>query len=622
MKSFLAFYAWEPEKFLQSITNQATEKIAGMRAVVAIRKEYFTFWLSGPAPAEDFKIIREPNLTMIVSGDIRICPGQNLIGDPIQFITSGLANNEKIEEIINSLSGEFALILFNHTEEKIYFACDKVGYASLYYRATESGICFSSHPIWIAALFGSPEIDPESIKLYLSIKGIPAPWSMIKNIRKISPGTIFCCNKGQFKETDYWELREKIGGKPIEEFSQAKQALYETLDEAVKCYADNQVENGIFLSGGLDSAIVLSLMKKDGFKVIAFSVGYSNKTYMDETQYASRVANELAVPIDIYRCSAKDVIALVEETIPSLAEPVADISLLPQLYLAKNAAQQIKVILDGTGADGVLGGSNKYLVDPYIRIYRSFPPFLRKNIILPFMRALPSSRRWKITNLFRKVKMLVEGGELEEVDREIFWSRFMREEDIRRVLQKEVWIPEDIGKEVYLSALNEFPDHSLRAASYMTMKDIMPWVELRKLHTISVVTGLSVRSPFLYPRMVEFGLNLPDQYKVRSGQGKYILKEAFRGTAPEVALQRKKANFSPPLVEWLDEGLFDVISATFASSKCLFDAGVINKMITQNQEGKQDWRSEIWALFILQKWWNANSSLSGWGSPRAPYPVV
>jgi asparagine synthase (glutamine-hydrolysing) len=530
-------------------------------------------------------------------------PGEANIAD---FVSRSLSDHRPIKSILQDLDGAFILLAWDFSTETVYLAVDPMGRRVLYYSTDQGCAVWASHAIKAARLTGTPQIDREALNLYFALKGIPAPWSIFAGVRKVKPGNFLILTRQAIQEHEYWSLAEKAS-KPYEgSFTDAQEELIYHLKAAIQRYTANVSSPlGVFLSGGLDSTTITALAQQNGLPVQAYSVGYSPTTSGDESRYARQAANEMGVPIESHVCSARDMASLVQEIIPALPEPIADATLFPELFLARQTRNLTMTILDGTGADGVLGGSNKYVAAHYSHLYLRIPPVLRRKVVLPLSSLLPASRRWQLTNSIRKWQFFIAGCELPAEEREAFWTSFIQRNTIQKLLSPSWQFPTDLGRSLLLEHLTQVKG-SVSSISYMTLKCIMPWVELIKLGAIEQITGLSIQTPFLSPEIVEFGLRLPDTYKIQGKQGKFVLREASKELVPPLVLQRPKANFAPPINTWLQEDFHGLFWDTISTPTGLFDIDYIRGMARQNNLDWRDWRSELWAIYILQSWWITN----------------
>lgn len=483
----------------------------------------------------------------------------------------------------------------------------------LYYTVEEGGVIWSSHPQPIGILYrnGRLQISREGLNLYLLLKGIPAPWTLLAKVFKTPGGRVIKIGPSGIAVSNYWP--ESAIEPYADSFPVAQKALRDQLYRSIQlCVEDASAPVGIFLSGGLDSTIVASVARHLA-PVFAFSVGYFPRSIGDETKYAALAAKGLGIPIEIHRFSPSDAVGLVQQINASLPEPVADMALLPEVFLALHIPREIKVVLDGTGADALLGGSPKFLAEYYRAFYMHLPPILRA-IIKPLLQALPATRRWSFTRTIYRGQHFIQGAEIPSwEERIIFWSRFIPPPLLSKILLPEWVLDKDLGGEILLDLLGRFPSEAyadfpgrVALVSYMTLSAISSSVEFPKLSAVEQQSDIRVCTPFLSPAMVEFALALPDLYKVHSARGKVILRETFRKELPPAVLHRSKANFNPPIGQWLTKELRELFWETMKQDSGLFNIYTIRRMWYEHSSGWRDWSSELWAIFMLQSWIQLN----------------
>jgi asparagine synthase (glutamine-hydrolysing) len=548
---------------------------------------------------------------LFVCGFLRWLPNTFPPGPFLAQAFQFLEENKSLPQLMASIEGEFALLAVNTRMGAAYLVTDRIGHTSLYYSRKASLLICASHPNLVARAMGSLRLDPVGIQLYLSLKGIPAPWTLLEGVSKVQPGHIIEIDREHEEDREYWSLLDHMQDNYLGNLKDAQEELRELLVQAVRRSAGEIKDpTGIFLSGGLDSTVIMSTAHRSGLPLKAFSVGYVPSYRNDETKHARLAAQAFSIPLEIQQFTSMDIKALLEEILPDLPEPVADASFWPQLFLSRVACQQVKVVLDGTGADSLLGGSNKYLAEGYAQAYLQIPTWLRKSLIVPAINMLPASRRWKLTNMARLVQFLFAGLEQPSEDRELFWTRFMPIKAANKLLKTEFVNSADPGGKRLIEARqaanarqeNLHSQRHISISSYITLKEIQPWVELLKLNAIERICGFSIRSPFLSSPLIEFCLRLPDPFKLHNRQGKFILREAVTEWVPDEIIKRQKANFSPPVDRWLCQVLYSDFLEAFAAQGPFIRNEVL-RLFSLQRSGWRDWQSELWAIYVLQRWW-------------------
>jgi asparagine synthase (glutamine-hydrolysing) len=523
-------------------------------------------------------------------------------------VADTLARHQPIESALGDLDGEFLLMAWDDLSATSFLATDPTGHHSLYYASIPGGIVWSSHPLRVAKFLGPVRLDREAINLYFALEGVPAPWSMLQGVRKVQPGHVLLVQSSGICERAYWRLADQVAQPYTGTLDDASRELINVLTASIKRYAaGNSAAVGVFLSGGLDSTALLALGRQADIPLHAFTVGYSPAYHSDETEHARHAANALGVPIEVLYFSPHDAATLAQQVLPQLPEPAADPTLLPQMFLARHTAGQTQTVLDGTGADAVFAGTTKFTAEPYVRRYQQMPQLLRHGLIEPAARLLPASRRWRLTNYVRRWQFFASGCDLPFVERAVQWTRFASQETVARMLAPKWRMSQDLGTTYLDACRRQLPVDDITGICFMTLKGHTPWVDYLKLASLERESGLSVRTPFMSPGVVEFGLRLPGAFKVSGTVGKLVLRRACEQIIPAGTLQRRKAIFATPISQWLQQDMRELFWETLRHPTSLFDFEQLRYMARLNQLGWRDWQSELWAAFVLQRWWIANN---------------
>lgn len=562
--------------------------------------EWFVAW--NPNYNERICVAQLGSISVVVIGPPWLNPDPSE-KNTASYIAQEMFSKKPLARILTQLDGEFLVMTWDDTTRTGSLATDPVGRFALYYSTTNGQVVWASHPWLVASLTrGEIQLSQEALNIYFALKGIPAPFSLLQGTYKLPPGHLLTIRETRVEIEEYFPLR---GGRTYEgSLLEAQEELIHRLKDSIEKCAGTFQPIGIFLSGGLDSTTLTALSHQIS-PVRAFVVGYTPRYYADESEHAASVARSLGVPIEIYRFSPADVTSLLDRILTCLPEPVADMALIPQTFLASYASQSVRVVLDGTGADAILGGSNKFIAEHYRRFYVRVPQIVRRGLMYPLVQSLPSSRHWPITNRIRQMQIFIKGAEiLSDKERTFFWSMFLPKAAIKTVLSADWALDQDIGTDILQDLIERYGDQgNVSRISYMTLRGITAGVELPKLSAVERMSGLFLQLPFLSNSVIEFALSLPDSYKVEGGRGKLVLREALRRIVPQPLVQRRKANFSPPIGEWLTGPLRELFWETIISSEGIFNVEMIRRMWREQRVGWRDWSAELWAIFMFQQWW-------------------
>jgi len=548
---------------------------------------------------------QRPGLLIFKWGSIRSRTeliSQDLILDDL---ADTLIKSKSLDVFLKEIEGEFALVIWNENEEKLYLATDPFGITKLYYRVSGNTVVFSSHANVVARICNQYNYSPEGISTLLSLKGIPAPYTVIDGVSVLEPAEMLEINSHGKESTNYWSIIDSVNHSYTPSFEQSQVDLIAHLKDSLARISHTRDKPiGICLSSGIDSALLLGINQNIGIPSIAYSVGYNPPSNSDETEEARQNAEAMGVKVEILKPTDAELANLLDIAVQAMPEPISDATLLPQLYLTLAADHHVSAMLDGTGADNLFGGLQKFRAEALLSRYHRIPKFIRRGFISPLLNLLPSSRISGLTNWARKAQKFAERAELPEDIRKISWSRFLTQRQVNQLLPVEWHESTSLAETILSSKINESKKNvsDLFATTYASIRVTLPNHSLQKLMTLQYISGLDYALPYITPGMVEFGLQLPDHYKLTEKQSKLVLRSAAERILPPICLSRGKANFSPPIGRWL-RGVFREELLDTLRSDGPFDRKQIEKMLSQQMIGWRDWQWELWIIFIVLKWW-------------------
>lgn len=523
----------------------------------------------------------------------------------LNLLNSGI----KLEKILQDKEGEFIIAAWDKGKRIGYLSVDPLGHAKLYYYVSKNGVYISSHTRLLSKYGPGDTICKEGLELLLSLRVIPSPFTIIDGVFKVSPGTIKIITEYNSGEIEYYSLIDENPKYIDIPFVEASNLLLEKLNNAIhRNLGENKSSNGLFLSGGLDSGLILALSSRQGYPLQNFTVGYNQKFSNDESYTAQLTAQAFNSPINVYKGTPGEVVELITNSVGLLPEPVGDISFFPQLLLAQQAAENVDIVLDGTGADNLFGGLNKTKAETYVIQYSNLPKFLRNEILPRTVNLLPTTRKTRLTGMTRKIKRFIEGNQLPFVDRQIYWTRLLHKKEINQILNPEWHLDMDVCNEILKKKYFSINTNSgLLASSYMSVKGVLPYSSLLKLTSVEYLTGLSIRLPYLAPDFVQFAFAIPDQYKVHGHEVKHILRRSAETAYPEKLRNRNTGNFTPPMRSWIKDEFREYFVNTL-SREGPFDHQFLQDMIHNQYADKNDWLLELWVIFMFQSWMMSSST--------------
>ena len=506
---------------------------------------------------------------------------------------------------LEKLNGMFAIAIWDTHESTLFLARDRLGKKPLYVYDDGVNFAFASEIKSLLTLpFVKRDIRSDAIKDFFFYQYVPDPKSIYKYIRKVKPAHSMSYRGGCLEENCYWSLtfNQKLSSSPDD----IAEELRHLIEDATRLRMVSDVPLGAFLSGGVDSSAIVSLMA--GFSPIPIktcAIGFDSEKY-DEVHYARRVAEQFKT--DHHEYTVKESVASSFTEIASyFDEPFADQSFVPTFYVAKLAKQDVTVALAGDGGDENFAGYSKYAVDQTEnRIRQSIPASIRRHG-LPWISRLTSKSHHP---LLRKAASLSETLQKDPASAffttNSFFNQRVWEYLVKPEFERELqgYDPSLITTQAYGEA--EADDHLSRLL-YTDIKTFLPGDILTKVDRMTMANSLEARAPLLDYRVVEYAARIPSELKLRGSDKKHILKNSFKGILTDETLYRKKMGFSVPLAEWLRTELKPLGDSVFvkpAEGLCqYFDADKLKSLWEKHQAGINQFSLELWSLIAFEVWW-------------------
>ena len=512
------------------------------------------------------------------------------------------------EKCLNKINGFFAFAVYDNQTEELFIARDRYGEKPFLVAKTTDGIAFASEMKSLMAFEWPREIDTAAAKQYFHLNYIPGPESIFQSVKKLEPGSWMRIENGNIEQGIWYELPYPSTNKSsLPDYQTAQKQLIDLMDAAVERRLISDVPLGAFLSGGIDSSVVVALASRHTQTLNTFSIGYKDEPLFDETSYAQLVANRYKTNHTVFSLSNSDLFEHLHDVLNYIDEPFADSSALAVYILSKETRKHVTVALSGDGADELFGGYRKHSAEWKIRQ----GGIVAKSIaaLSPLWNALPKSRNSRIGDLTRKLQKFGDGVNLSEQERYWRWCGYGDDQYVNSL-----WT----GKsEDEIS--NQYKSYHTRSISkngdmndvlLNDMQLVLPGDMLTKVDLMSMANSLEVRSPFLDFEVVDFAMRLPAEYKISGAGRKRIVQDAFRTMLPEELYNRPKHGFEVPLLSWFRNELNTWIFDDLLSSKNLEEQGffhneaiqLLKKQLHSNNPG--DSAARIWALIVFQSWYN------------------
>jgi asparagine synthase (glutamine-hydrolysing) len=519
--------------------------------------------------------------------------------------------------LFSLLRGMFALAIWDAPRRRLILGRDRLGQKPLVYRRESGRISFASE---LKSLLAYPEselprrLDALSLDRYLTYGYVPHPSTILEGVHKLPPAHHAVWQDGKLTLTRYWnpDWSAEVDRPPGEDV----EALRSTLDDAVREQMVADVPLGAFLSGGIDSTIIVGLMQKASDRPVkTFSIGFGDPAF-DESRFAELAARAIGTEHHTFVVEPK-----AWETLPALArqfdEPFADSSALPTWLVARETRKHVTVALTGDAGDELFAGYDRYRAVALAAWLDRLPEGTRNFLGGPVARGVPTSVKAK-TRL-RQIRRMLEGIGQSPQARYLRWVA-MFDEAARAALYSDDFLahladsaqarPEEADPASVLDrAFEAAPRRDpVTRATIVDLLTYLPGDLLVKVDLATMAQSLEARAPFLDHRVVELALAMPigRKLRLRGGRSKVVLKAAFADLLPREIVNRPKMGFGVPLDRWFRGELKDELRAVLLDPKALgrglFRAEAVETLIDDHVHARRDNAYRLWALLMLELW--------------------
>lgn len=511
------------------------------------------------------------------------------------------------ERCVDRLSGMFALAIWDETRQRLVLARDRIGQKPLFYSQDGPDFMFGSEIKAILALSRqSPELDPLAMHDYLSLRFVAPPRTMFKGIRKLPPAHVLIFQDGRITLQRYWHLsfREKLALPEAEII----EALREKIKHTVESHLVSDVPVGAFLSGGLDSSVIVAFMARElGRKPQTFSIGVEESDF-DELPYAQMVA-QLYETHHVEERVGANLLQSLPAMIWHLDEPSDPIAAC-MFQAARLASRYVKVVLGGDGGDELFAGFDRYVGNRYVDLYRVMPLALRERFLGPMLDRMPDSFTYKsLAQKARWVHQLsLEKSPAEQYAEATCFFRFSHE--AKRALYSDR-LRSELGSRDSAAAICEpfnsaDADTRLDRMLYTDFVTRLPEHSLMLTDRMTMAHGLEARSPFLDHQLVEFLAKVPASIKVQKNQPKFLMRKLAREYLPARIHQRQKQGFMFPIAYWFRTDLFALVRQVLEGSHFVregwFEREAIHRLLEEHRGRRNDHHVRLWMLLNLELW--------------------
>jgi len=468
-----------------------------------------------------------------------------------------------------------------------------------FYTKTSNGLIFASELTAITKhpACSSPQINPLSLQKFFAYGYVPAPLSIYQNIFKLEAG----CNLSYDYKTDklstyrYWEFNLTVDTHYCNRSEEEHcEVIREKLQRAIKLRMASDVEIGVFLSGGLDSSLVATLLSKQVSRPFkTFSIGFAEKSF-DESTYFERLAQTIGSDQNTRILNEQNVLEIAETLFQKLDEPIGDPSLLPTFLLSRHASKQVKVVLSGDGADELFAGYDPFRAIRPAQYYKRCMPASMHKRLNTLVQGLPVSH--KNMSLDFKLKRTFRGLNYDQKLWLPMWMSSLDHDELESLTNTPICLEELFSESYALWDKCKTDNPFEHAQLYFTQLYLQNGI-LTKIDRASMLNSLEVRSPFLDIDLIDYASKLPLSLKFRNGTTKFILKKAAERLLPKEIIYRKKKGFGAPVGRWLQNGLIN-----FQSTIIDYNSVFINQCYKSHQNKENNFKDLLWYLNIISKW--------------------
>lgn len=526
-----------------------------------------------------------------------------------------------IDRTIEACVGMFAVAIWDSKSKNLSLVRDRMGEKPIYYGWVNGNFIFASElkAIQSFPLFNN-SINRNALALFLKHCSIPEPYSIYENIFKLESGSSLSINVNsqEVKKKQYWSIEKMVNENNQPSFrgssNQAIESLENLISNAVSIQMQADVPLGAFLSGGVDSSVVVALMQKQSYKKVnTFSIGFDQKEY-NEAEHAKKVANHIGTNHCETYISGKEVLDIVPLLPKIYSEPFSEASQIPTFLVSKIAKEKVTVSLTGDGGDELFCGYSRYqLANKSWSKSSKVPYFLRSNLF----KGVSKMPIGFLEMIFKPLEGKVDknGKEINFVDKILKAAPLLNFNEKKEFYHKGFMTHNLDATDWVLKSeesQTKFQNNKLKIDSFfaeMMAIDLMTYLpnnNLTKLDRAGMSNSLETRVPLLDHRIVEFAMSLPMEYKLRNGVDKWVLREVLYKYVPKRLIERPKMGFGVPLGEWLRGPLRDwcenLLDEKRLNEEGFFNSQIIREKWIEHLSGKRNWGVQLWDVIVFQDW--------------------
>jgi asparagine synthase (glutamine-hydrolysing) len=514
-------------------------------------------------------------------------------------------------KIVRELRGMFSFLIWDAQERVMFGARDWFGIKPLFTYADERGTFFASEKKSLLDVAGpgvSADVDRTAVQHYLTLQYVPEPATMHHAIRRVESGTYFTLHPGEALHPHRY-FHPDFAIKPVPDADKLYRQITEALEDSVEKHMRADVTVGSFLSGGIDSTAVAALAKRHNPKLLTFTTGFERAGF-SEIEVAAESAAAIGVEHITKVVSAEEMMEILPLVVWYLDDPVADPSLVPLYFIAREARKHVKVVLSGEGADELFGGYTIYREPISLKAFDYLPASARRGLGRLSAR-IPEGRRGK--DFLRRGAIGIE-------ERYYGNARIFRPDEMQELYPR---FDPNVSYMDVTRGLYEQTTH-LDDSTRMQYVDLFTWLRgdiLVKADKMTMANSLELRVPFLDTEVFAIASSIPTSEKLTKETTKHALRRALAEIIPPHVLNRPKLGFPVPIRHWLKDVMYEWARAIITESQAdeLIDRAVALRLLETHREGPHDYSRKIWTILVFLIWHGI--FVEGRITPEVPEPV-
>jgi asparagine synthase (glutamine-hydrolysing) len=508
--------------------------------------------------------------------------------------------------VLERIDGMFAFAIYDRSRRTLFCARDPYGQKPLFYHRSGATIAFSSECRTFALLPGfGDEIDASALADFLAFECFPFDRSIFRGVQKLPPGHVLTYSEGRLHVAPYFDCVPGDGPRRTPA-AELEEEVHAQLRVAVERTFRADVPVGLLLSGGLDSSLILAILREvhPALPLRTFTIRNLDRSY-DESAAAALLADTFRSVHTVVTAEPSALAATARQLPAQLDEPQADPGILPKYLVCREIARTTKVALTGDGGDELFYGYEVFRAQRAARVAAVVPGALHHGVIRPLTQLLPASDRYLSWEL--KLKQFAKGFPAPEHLRNFYWTSPFPDYELRGLLRADRYDGHDVDRQLELLKTRWAKARgSLGRLAYLYQQQYLPDYVLANSDRAAMLNSVELRTPFLAGDLVRLLNATPDALKMRGYRTKPILRGIARKLLPAAIARRPKVGFTAPVAALikgeLKEEVRDLLGREHLRRQGLFNEDYVARLLDEHFENRHNRYKQIWVLFMLQKW--------------------